>query len=96
MFLKSVPIALKLILTPFVDPRKIRKKKKKIQKMTIGKNVEMARILGFQEVKIRHALKQGFEKDDENFPTFHDLMDALIEAADFFKSKINLEQAKRF
>ena len=51
--------------------------------MSNGRNIEMARILGFQEEKIRHVLEQRFEKDDESFPTFHDMMDALMEAADF-------------
>ena len=63
--------------------------------MSNGKNVEMPRILGFQEEKIRYVLEQRFEKDDENFPTFHDVMDALMEAADFSKSNMNLEQTKK-
>ena len=51
--------------------------------MTNGKNVQMARILGFQKEKITHVLEQRFQKNDEKFPTFHDKMDALMEAADF-------------
>ena len=98
VFLKSVPvpIAKKLILSPFFDPRKNTEREEKIQKeMTNGKNVEMARILGFQEEKIRHVLEQIFQKNDEKFPTFHDKMDALMKAADFFKSNMNLEQTRR-
>ena len=98
VFLKSVPvpIAKKLILSPFFDPRKNTEREEKIQKeMTNGKNVEMARILGFQEEKIRHVLEQIFQKNDKKFPTFHDKMDALMKAADFSKSNMNLEQTRR-
>ena len=63
--------------------------------MTNGKNVEMARILGFQEEKIRHVPEQRFQKNGEKFPTFHNKMDALMEAADFSKSNMNLEQTRR-
>ena len=63
--------------------------------MSNGKNVEMARIFGLEEEKIRHVFEQRFEKDDEKFPTFHDMMDALMEAADFSKSNMNLEQARK-
>ena len=75
VFLKSVPvpIAKKPIFHRFLILEKIPKQKKKIQKgMTNGKNVEMARILGFQEEKIRHVLEQRFQKNDEKFPTFHE------------------------
>ena len=98
VFLKSVPVpvAKKLILSPFFDSRKNTEREKKIQKeMTNGKNVEMVRILGFQKEKIRHVLEQRFQKNDEKFPTFHDEMDALMEAADFSKSNMNLEQTRR-
>ena len=40
--------------------------------MTNDKNVEMARILGYQEEKIRHVLEQRFQNNDEKFPTFYD------------------------
>ena len=98
MLLKPVPvpIAKKLILPRFIDLRKNTETEDKIQKeMSNGKNVEMARILGSQEEKIRHVLEQRFEKDDENFPTFYDMMDALMEAADFSESNINLEQTRK-
>ena len=63
--------------------------------MTNGKNVKMARILGFQEEKIRHVLEQIFQKNDEKSPTFHDKMDALMKAAEFSKSNMNWEQTRR-
>ena len=97
VFLKSVPvpIAKKLILSRFFDPRKNTEREEKIQKeMTNGKNVEMARILEFQEEKIRYVLEQIFQKNDKKFPTFHDKMDALMKAADFFKLNMNLEQTR--
>ena len=98
VFLKPVPvpIAKKLILPPFIDPRKNTEREEKIQKeMSNGKNVKMVRILGFQEEKIRHVLEQSFEKDDKKFPTFYDMMDAFMEAADFSKSDMNLEQTRK-
>ena len=64
VFLKPVPvpIAKKLILPPFIDPRKNTEREEKIQKeMLNGKNVEMARIFGFQEEKIRHVLEQRLD-----------------------------------
>ena len=63
--------------------------------MLNGKIVEMARIFGLEEEKIRHVLERRFKKDDKNFPTFHDMMDALMEAADFSKSNMNLEQRRK-
>ena len=50
--------------------------------------------LGFEKDNIRHFLEQRFEKNDENFPTFHDIMDALMQAADISKSKKNLKQTR--
>ena len=71
-------------------------REEKIQtEMTNGKNVEMAKILRFQKEKIRHVLEQRFEKDYENFSTFYDMMDALMEAADFSKLKMNLKQTRK-
>ena len=42
--------------------------------MLPGKNVEMAKLLGFKEPKIAQVLTKRFEDRNEFFATFYDFM----------------------
>ena len=55
---------------PFIDPRECEDVKEKVdRKMLLGRNVEMAKLLGFQDQKITQTLTKRFTEHGENFTT---------------------------
>ena len=59
--------------------------KEKVEKeMLLGRNVEMAKLLGFEDRKIFRVLTKRFQKHNENFATFFDFMLKLMEEPDVF------------
>ena len=82
VFLKPSHIRKKLTLPHFIDPRGNIEREKVEKEMTSGKNIEMAKTLGFHEEKIRNVLEQRFKECNENFLSFYDMLDALMVATD--------------
>ena len=86
------------LLPPLIDPRGGVDVKEKVERqMLLGRNVEMAKPLGFEDRKISRVLTKRFQKHKENFATFYDFMLKLMEELDvIFKPKLrNNETCKR-
>ena len=48
--------------------------------MDHGKNARSLKLLGFEEAKIRRVLTQRYEENDNNFSSFNDFLQALLDA----------------
>ena len=65
------------------------------REMLLGKNVEMAKLLGFKDQKIARIVTKQFRENQENFATFYEFMEKLMEEPDVvFKSKLTMNRAK--
>ena len=70
-------------------------KEKVDREMLLGRNVEMAKLLEFQDQKITRVLTKRFTEHGENFNTFYDFMLKLMEEPDvIFKAKLTMKRAK--
>ena len=75
--------------------RGLKRKDKLERKMLLGKDVEMAKLLGFKEPKIAQVLTKKFEDHNENFAAFYNFMKKLIEEPDVvFKPNLTMKLAK--
>ena len=83
---------------PLIDPRGDVDVKEKVEKeMLLGRNAEMAKLLGFEDQKISRVLTKGFQEHNENFATFYDFMLKSMEEPNvIFKSKLTMKRAKNF
>ena len=81
---------------PLIDPRGDMDVKEKVEReMLLGRNVEMAKLLGFGDRKISRVLTKRFQEHNENFATFYDFMIKLMEEPDvIFKPKLTMKRAK--
>ena len=84
------------LFPPLIDPRGGEDVKEKVDReMLLGRNVEMAKLLGFQDQKITRVLTKRFTDHGENFNTFYDFMLKLMEEPDvIFKPKLTMKRAK--
>ena len=65
------------------------------REMLLSKNVEMAKLLGFKDQKIARALTKQFRENQENFATFYEFKEKLMqEPAMVLKSKLTMNRAK--
>ena len=70
-------------------------KEKVDREMLLGRNVEMVKLLGFQDQKITRVLTKRFTEHDENFKIFYDFMLKLMEEPDvIFQAKLTMKRAK--
>ena len=83
-------------LLPFIDPRGGEDVKEKVDReMLLGRNVEMAKLLGFQDQKITRVLTKRFTEHGENFTTFYNFMLKVMEKPDvIFKPKLIMKRTK--
>ena len=83
---------------PLIDSRGGVDVKEKVEReMLLGRNVEMAKMLGFEDQKIAHVLTKRYEECNENFTNFCDFILKLMEEPDMiFKSKLTMKRAKKF
>ena len=73
----------------------MRVKEKVEREMLLGRNVEMAKLLGFEDQKISWALTKRFQEHNENVATFYDFMLKLMQEPNgFFKPKLTMKRAK--
>ena len=81
---------------PLIDPTRGEDVKAKVDReMLLGRNVEMEKLLGFQDQKITRVLLKRFTENGENFNTFYDFMLKLMEEPDVvFKPKLTMKRAK--
>ena len=81
---------------PLIDPRGGVDVKEKVEReILLGRNVEMAKLLGFEDRKISRVLTKRFQEHNENFVTFYDFMLKLMEEPDvIFKPKLTMKRAK--
>ena len=81
---------------PLIDPRGNVDVKEKVEReMLLGRNVEMAKLLGFEDRKISRVLTKRFQEHNKNFATFYDFMLKLMEQPDgIFKPKLTMKHAK--
>ena len=79
-----------------IDPRGVVDVKEKVEReMLLGRNVEMAKLLGFEDRKISRVLTKRFQEHNENFATFYDFMLKLMEEPDvIFKPELTVKRAK--
>ena len=70
--------------------------KEEVEKeMLLGKNVEMAKMIGFKDQKIARVLSKQFWENQENFATFYEFVEELIEEPDvMLKLKLTMNRAK--
>ena len=81
---------------PFIDPRGVRDVKEKVEReMLLGKNVEMAKLLGFQDQQLAQVLTKRFKEHKNNFATFYNFMQKLMEKPEVdVESKLTMKRAK--
>ena len=81
---------------PLIDPRGGVDVKEKVEReMLLGRNVEMVKLLGFEDRKISRVLTKRFQEHNENFATFYDFTLKLMEEPDvIFKPKLTMKRAK--
>ena len=79
-----------------IDPRGGVDVKEKVEReMLLGRNVEMAKLLGFEDRKISRVLTKRFQEHNENFATFYNFMLKLVEESNgFFKPKLTIKRAE--
>ena len=92
----KTPAKRELLFPPLIDPRGGVDVKEEVEReMLLGKNVEMAKLLGFKDQKIARVLTKQFRENQENFATFYEFMEKLMEEPDVvFKSKLTMNRAK--
>ena len=65
------------------------------REMLLGKNIEMPKLLGFEDLKIVQVLAKRFNERKENFATYYEFMEKLMKEPDVvFKSKLTIKSAK--
>ena len=70
-------------------------KEKFEREMLLGRNVEMTKLLEFQDQKIAQVLMERLKEHDKNFTTFYDFMLKLMEEPNvIFKPKLKIKRAK--
>ena len=70
--------------------------KEKVEgEMLLGKNLEMAKLLGFQDQQIARVLTKRFKEHKNNFATFYDFMQKVMEEPEVdVESKLAMKRAK--
>ena len=92
----KTPAKHELLFPLLIDPRGGVDVKEEVEReMLLGKNVEMAKLLGFKDHKFARVFTKQFRENQENFATFYEFMEKLMEEPDVvFKSKLTMNRAK--
>ena len=80
------------LFPPLIDLRGGVDVKEEVEReLLLGKNVEMAKLLGSKDQKIAQVLTNQFRENQENFVTFYEFMEKLMEEPNvIFKSKLTI------